>query len=92
MGKTKGFFKGNLKTEPGWKRQIEFHTFLNGAFDHYGRKDEHGLQDYRGPLPPFCKEGGLDPCKYSIAIEAEAEKNYVSEKFFDCILCECLPF
>jgi hypothetical protein len=67
-------------------------SFLQSPFDHFGRSNAHNIKSYRGPLPEYNKQDGLEPYKYSIAIEAVAERNYVTEKFFDCILCECLPF
>jgi hypothetical protein len=37
------------------------------------------------------KSDGLLPYEYSIAIENSNEKNYISEKFFDCVLCNTVP-
>lgn len=34
---------------------------------------------------------GLLPYEYSIAIENSEEKNYVTEKFVDCVLCNTIP-
>jgi len=34
---------------------------------------------------------GLLPYEYSIAIENSAEKNYITEKFVDCVLCNTVP-
>lgn len=43
-------------------------------------------------LPYRQKEKGLLPYKYTIGIENFSEKNYVTEKLIDGILCECLVF
>ena len=67
-------------------------SFLAIPFDHYGFANPQGLGHYRGPLPAYRKESGLEPYRYSLAVEAVDEANYVTEKFFDCILSETLPF
>jgi hypothetical protein len=67
-------------------------SFLATPFDHYGRDAGLGLACHRGPLPPYRKEAGLDPYRYSLAVEAVCERNYATEKLFDCLLCETLPF
>ena len=85
---------------PGQRKRVAFLkyletqdlTFLVTPFDHYGYDNRHNFQHYRGPLPRRTKESGLEPYKYSLAFEAIDEPNYVTEKLFDCLLCECLPF
>ncbi len=85
---------------PGHKKRIDLLraldrsdlSFLETPFDHYGFDNRHGFEHYRGPLEPYRKERGLEPYRYSLAVEAASEINYVTEKFFDCILCETLPF
>ncbi|WP_316747204.1 glycosyltransferase family 10 domain-containing protein [Pedobacter gandavensis] len=37
------------------------------------------------------KHTGLMPYEYSIAIENSNEKNYITEKFVDCALCDTIP-
>lgn len=37
------------------------------------------------------KKDGLIDYQYSVAIENSREKNYVTEKFFDCFLCGTVP-
>ena len=44
---------------------------------------------YKGPLQ--FKHTGLLPYEYSIAIENSNERNYISEKFTDCVLCNTVP-
>lgn len=66
-------------------------SFLDSRFDHYGFDNRHGFAHYRGALAPDRKESGLEPYRYSIAVEAVSEPNYASEKLFDCLLCETLP-
>lgn len=67
-------------------------SFLATPFDHFGHDNRHGLGHYRGSLAPYHKEPGLEPYRYSLAIEATSERNYATEKIFDCLLCETLPF
>jgi hypothetical protein len=43
----------------------------------------------KGPIQN--KESGLSEYEYSIAIENCPEKNYISEKFYDCLLCDSIP-
>lgn len=57
--------------------------------DIYGRDLNIGDPRYKGPL--VYKHLGLVPYEYSIAIENSNEKNYVSEKFIDCVLCNTTP-
>lgn len=44
---------------------------------------------YKGMLD--FKHTGLLPYEYSIAIENSNEKNYITEKFVDCVLCNTIP-
>lgn len=37
------------------------------------------------------KYSGLIPYEYSIAIENSNERNYITEKFFDCVICHTTP-
>jgi len=99
-GRTLSAIASGMYTLPGHTRRIDFLRNLDGRdlsflatpFDHFGFDNRHGLTHYRGPLQAYQKESGLDPYRYSIAVEAIDEPNYVTEKFFDCILCETLPF
>jgi hypothetical protein len=55
--------------------------------DFYGWEN-HKLNT-KGPL--HQKKDGLVDYKFSLCIENAHEKNYVSEKFFDCILTNTIP-
>jgi hypothetical protein len=57
--------------------------------DIYGRN--LNLTDSRYKGSPINKHEVLKEYKYSIAIENVCEENYVSEKFFDCILNNVVP-
>jgi hypothetical protein len=57
--------------------------------DIYGRGFQINDPRYKGELE--YKHTGLLPYEYSIAIENSNEKNYISEKFVDCVLCNTIP-
>jgi len=57
--------------------------------DVYGRKLNIEDRRYKGPLEE--KYRGILPYEYSIAIENSNEKNYITEKFVDCVLCNTTP-
>jgi hypothetical protein len=64
---------------------------LNSDFeiDIYGRGLNIQDRRYKGELK--YKYEGLLPYEYSIAIENSNEKNYITEKFVDCVLCNTIP-
>ncbi|MBB6501687.1 glycosyltransferase family 10 domain-containing protein [Pedobacter cryoconitis] len=57
--------------------------------DIYGKRLERHDRRFKGALE--YKFTGLLPYEYSIAIENSNEKNYVTEKFVDCVLCNTIP-
>ncbi len=57
--------------------------------DIYGRGLNIQDRRYKGELKDKCI--GLLPYEYSIAIENSNEKNYITEKFVDCVLCNTTP-
>lgn len=65
---------------------------IGEAIDIYGLANNESFRNYRGALPWLDKREGLAPYRYTIAIENNSEKNYVTEKLTDAILSECLPF
>ena len=67
-------------------------SFSNNGLHHYGHANKDDFKYYKGPLPPQNKDAGLSPYKYHIAFESNQETNYITEKLFDAILCECLVF
>ncbi|MBB5637818.1 hypothetical protein HDF26_000853 [Pedobacter cryoconitis] len=66
-------------------------NILNSDFeiDIYGRGLNIEDRRYKGELQ--YKHEGLLPYEYSIAIENSNEKNYITEKFVDCVLCNTTP-
>jgi hypothetical protein len=63
------------------KTDLDFHIYGNNwqIFD----------QRIKGPI--YDKKNALINYRYSIAVENSREKNYVTEKFIDCILCDTIP-
>jgi hypothetical protein len=61
----------------------------NLDIDIYGRN--LNISDIRYKGSPHNKHEILKDYKFSIAIENCCEKNYVSEKFFDCVLNNTIP-
>jgi len=57
--------------------------------DIYGRGWNIPDLRYKGGLE--FKYNGLLPYEYSIAIENSNEKNYITEKFVDCVICNTIP-
>lgn len=57
--------------------------------DIYGRGFNIPDERYKGYLE--YKHTGLMPYEYSIAIENSNEKNYITEKFVDCAICNTIP-
>lgn len=57
--------------------------------DIYGKKLDLPDPRFKGMLE--YKSQGLLPYEYSIAIENSNEKNYITEKFFDCAICNTIP-
>ena len=85
----------NKATDPGHLLRIAFVQHLvagNVDIDVYGRGAIEGVSEHKGPLPDRDKRDGLFPYRYTIAAENFSEHNYVTEKFFDAVLAECLCF
>ena len=57
--------------------------------DIFGRGFNISDERYKGGIE--FKYTGLLPYEYSIAIENSNEKNYITEKFVDCVLCDVIP-
>ena len=82
--------------DPGHVKRIDFLHFLeqNGVNLHiYNSDNKHGFASYMGKADPFVdKEKGLVPYKYYFMCENNAEKNFITEKLWEPILCETLCF
>lgn len=57
--------------------------------DIYGKGFNISDERFKGMVE--FKHSALLPYEYSIAIENSNEKNYITEKFVDCVLCNSIP-
>jgi len=79
--------------DPGQQRRVGFLHYIEKrgvGIDIYGRDNAAGFAGYRGSLPFANKNEGVLPYRYTFAAENHEEHNYVTEKFFDALLGECL--
>jgi hypothetical protein len=58
----------------------------------YGRENYHGVANYMGVVPDDNRFNVYSKYKYCLAVENNSELNYATEKIWEPILCECLPF
>jgi phage anti-repressor protein len=81
--------------DEGHIHRIDFLRFLEKkgdlSLDIYG--NEPNFKNYRRVLSPYQdKSQGLVPYKYYFMVENNYENNFVTEKLWEPILCECLCF
>ena len=60
--------------------------------DVYGRENYHSMEFYKGPVPNENRYNVYSRYKYVLAIENNSELNYATEKIWEALICECLPF
>ena len=83
--------------DPGHKFRVDLIRFAEARgdptvqFDVYGRKNYHNLASYRGPVNG-AKEHCITPYKYYLAVENNWQDYYVTEKLWEPLLCETMPF
>lgn len=83
---------------PGHKYRIDFIKFIEakGAeglkLKVYGETNSFNFKSYVGQLPMSEKSKGILPYKYYFMCENHAEHNYITEKLWECIVCETLCF
>lgn len=58
----------------------------------FGHDNTHQFLNYKGSLPIRRKDAGILPYKYHFAAENSDIPNYMTEKFFDALIGECLLF
>lgn len=63
-----------------------------GISDTYGRDNYFHLKNYCGNVIDEKKENILLEYKYSLVVENNKEYNYATEKLWDSLICESLPF
>lgn len=90
--------------DPGHKLRIDFLKYIENIqntndtqskplkIDIYGHDNKFLFKNYIKSLDNNSKEDGLIPYKYYFIAENNREHNYISEKLWEPILCECLCF
>jgi GR25 family glycosyltransferase involved in LPS biosynthesis len=78
--------------DQGHKYRIDLVKHLIEVCDVYGRNNYHNCENYKGKIPDDKKENVYKNYKYVISVENNWEKNYATEKIWECILSECLCF
>jgi hypothetical protein len=58
----------------------------------FGNVEEMGFENYQGILEPENKAEGIVPYKYYFMVENNYEKDFITEKLWEPILCESLVF
>lgn len=71
-----------------YKRRNNNSSSSSSLFSIFGRNKELSSS----ALSPKEKYKGMLPYKYFLAVENNREPNYITEKFYDAIVCECLVF
>ncbi len=82
--------------DPGHKKRIDFLKYLESKdfpLHIYNEDNERGFKSYQGKARPSVdKDKGLVPYKYYFMCENNAERNFITEKLWEPILCESLCF
>ena len=99
MGNTISSICSSKYFDPGHKKRIDFMKFIESKNDEsvklhiYNEDNQHGFASYAGKARPSVdKEKGIIPYKYYFMCENNAEKNFITEKLWEPILCESLCF
>ena len=70
-----------------------FETKDGFKVDVYNADNKHGFKNYKGPVSPYVdKSKGMAQYKYYFMIENNYEKDFITEKIWEPILCESLVF
>ena len=64
----------------------------NTRIDVYGRENYHHIDSYVGTVSDDDRYNVYSKYKYVLAVENNSEHNYATEKIWEPLLCECLPF
>lgn len=84
--------------DPGHIKRIDFIKFIESKNDSnvqihmYNHDNYHNFNHYKGPHPSGNKDVAILPYKYYFMMENNAEKNFITEKIWEPLLCECLCF
>ena len=83
--------------DPGHIQRIDFLKYIENQeksfkIDIYGNENKHNLKNYISSLSSEDKSNGILPYKYYFMVENNYELNYITEKFWEAIVCESLIF
>ena len=84
--------------DPGHIKRIDFMKYVEDKnddlvrIDIYNHDNVHNFKNYKGPHPPNNKNIGIVPYKYYFMGENNVEKNFITEKIWEPLLCESLCF
>ncbi len=84
--------------DPGHVKRIDFLKFVESKndglvkIDIYNKDNQHNFKNYVGPHPLGDKDAGIMPYKYYFMPENNEEHNFITEKIWEPLLCECLCF
>jgi len=83
--------------DEGHIKRIDFLKFLENKNDIplniFNSDNNHNFINYKGPKTPYIdKSTGIIPYKYYFMVENNYEKDFITEKLWEPILCESLCF
>jgi len=84
--------------DPGHIKRINFLKYIENKnyesfkIDIYGNDNNHKFINYKGSLSTDSKLIGIVPYKYYFMAENNSEYNYITEKFWEPLISECLCF
>ena len=82
--------------DEGHIARIDFLKFLetkNVKMDIFSQDNSLGFKNYAGAVSPYAdKSVGIAPYKYYFMVENNYEEDFITEKLWEPILCECLTF
>jgi hypothetical protein len=81
----------NKMNDTGHNLRIRFVREME-TIDVYGKENYHNLTSYISPVPDDNRYNVYSKYKYILAVENNSELNYASEKIWEPLMCECLPF
>jgi GR25 family glycosyltransferase involved in LPS biosynthesis len=81
----------NKTNDTGHNLRIQFVREMQ-TIHVYGKENYHNLTSYISPVPDDNRYDVYSKYKYVLAVENNSEINYATEKIWEPLMCECLPF
>ena len=83
--------------DDGHIKRIDFLKYLESRggidIDIYNYNNTLGFKNWKGPVTPYVDKGkGIMPYKYYFMMENNFERDFITEKIWEPILCESLVF